>query len=170
LALQVLYGYQAHSNQDELLSLASETIDILANRVVSSIGIWPVDIIPARKPASQIHLRDIYAIYAVRHIPTWFPGAAFKRNALKWKAKLEDFVNKPYDFTKKNMVMPFSSCNSTNLIFTMDKETDSTPSFCSTILEDSGDVDDETELDIKWVANSMYAGGIRMPYRVDRLH
>ena len=51
----------------------------------------------------------------------------------------------------------------------MFQETDSTPSFCSTILEDSGTVDDQTELDIKWVANSMYAGVSQFLVRVDRL-
>ena len=103
----MLYGYQAHSNQDELLALASETIDILANRVVSSIGIWPVDIIPACERPS--HYQPNHPVlkreFVVRYLPTWFPGAGFKRSAIKWKAKLEDFVNKPYDFTKKNMVI-----------------------------------------------------------------
>jgi hypothetical protein len=51
----------------------------------------------------------------------------------------------------------------------MFQETDSTPSFCSTILEDSGTVDHQTELDIKWVANSMYAGVSHFLVRVDRL-
>jgi hypothetical protein len=41
---------------------------------------------------------------AVKHIPTWFPGAGFKRNAIVWKAKMEEFVQKPYDYLKNNMV------------------------------------------------------------------
>jgi hypothetical protein len=40
----------------------------------------------------------------VKHIPTWFPGAGFKRNAIKWKAMVEEFVDKPYEWTKSDIV------------------------------------------------------------------
>ena len=42
----------------------------------------------------------------MKHIPSWFPGAQFKRDAEVWKAKMEAFVNEPFDFTKKEMVCP----------------------------------------------------------------
>ena len=40
----------------------------------------------------------------VVHVPSWFPGAQFKRDAEVWKSKMEAFVNEPYDFTKQQMV------------------------------------------------------------------
>ena len=43
----------------------------------------------------------------VKHLPTWFPGAEFKRNAIVWKAKMEEFVNKPYEEVKQRMVCSF---------------------------------------------------------------
>lgn len=42
----------------------------------------------------------------VKHLPMWFPGAEFKRNAIVWKAKMEEFVNKPYEEVKQRMVCP----------------------------------------------------------------
>ena len=47
---------------------------------------------------SDVRLRS------VKHIPSWFPGAQFKRDAEVWKGKMEAFVNKPFDFTKDEMV------------------------------------------------------------------
>ena len=40
----------------------------------------------------------------MKHIPSWFPGAQFKRDAAIWKGKMEGFVNTPYEFTKNEMV------------------------------------------------------------------
>ena len=40
----------------------------------------------------------------MKHIPTWFPGAQFKRDAEVWKGKMEAFVNKPFDYAREEMV------------------------------------------------------------------
>lgn len=87
LTLSVVYGYEPAATNDKFLDLAGECVDLLANRIASGGGIWPVDIFPS-----------------LQHIPTWFPGAAFKRNAIVWKAKMEEFVDKPYEFVKSSMV------------------------------------------------------------------
>jgi hypothetical protein len=34
----------------------------------------------------------------------WFPGASFKRNAQIWKAKIEEFVTRPYKLVKNETV------------------------------------------------------------------
>lgn len=87
LTLSVVYGYEAKSNEDEFLHLAEECVDLLANHIASGGGIWPVDIIPA-----------------LQYLPNWAPGAGFKRKAAKWKAKMEEFVERPFDFVKSSMV------------------------------------------------------------------
>ena len=46
----------------------------------------------------------VVTLLTVKHIPSWFPGAQFKRDAEVWKSKMEAFVNEPYDFTKQQMV------------------------------------------------------------------
>lgn len=47
LTLLVVYGYQVKSDDDAFLSLADHCVDLLANKIASGGGIWPVDIFPA---------------------------------------------------------------------------------------------------------------------------
>jgi len=46
LTLLVVYGYQVKSDDDAFLSLADHCVDLLANKIASGGGIWPVDIFP----------------------------------------------------------------------------------------------------------------------------
>ena len=45
----------------------------------------------------------------MRHLPDWFPGAGFKRNAAIWKKKMEEFVDEPYAFVLNERVLSLSS-------------------------------------------------------------
>ncbi|KAF7760180.1 hypothetical protein Agabi119p4_10856 [Agaricus bisporus var. burnettii] len=124
LTLSVVYGYEVQTGEDKFLQLAEECVDLLANHIASGGGIWPVDIIPA-----------------LQYLPNWAPGAGFKLKAARWKAKMEEFVDKPYEFVKNSMTSG-----------------DYTPSFCSTLLEDEkSKATDHFEFDLKWTANSMYS-------------
>jgi hypothetical protein len=67
--------------------MAEKCVWLLSNRIASSGGIWPVDIFPFLK-----------------YLPTWVPGMGFKRNAIQWKAQMEEFVDKPYNFVWSNIV------------------------------------------------------------------
>jgi hypothetical protein len=87
LTLSVVYGYEVVSNEDEFMKLGEECVDLLANRISSGGGIWPVDVFPFLK-----------------HIPLWMPGSGFKKNAIIWKKKMEEFVDKPFEFVKNNVV------------------------------------------------------------------
>ncbi len=40
----------------------------------------------------------------MKHLPLWFPGAGFKRKAIQWKAKMEEFTNKPFELVQARMV------------------------------------------------------------------
>ncbi|KAG1732837.1 cytochrome P450, partial [Suillus lakei] len=85
----------------------------------------------------------------------WFPGTSFKRNATIWKAKMEEFVDRPYEFVKSEI-----------------KKGTARPSFVSTLLEppnslsfssDNTKVAEDTatdDHDIRWTANSMYSASI----------
>jgi hypothetical protein len=58
LTLLVVYGYKVTSNEDEFLTLAEECVSLLANRVASGGGVWPVDIFPSRAfPSPLFDLR-----------------------------------------------------------------------------------------------------------------
>jgi len=122
-----VYGYEVVSDHDEFLVLAEECVDLLANRIASGGGIWPVDIFPVLK-----------------HIPLWMPGSGFKKNAIIWKKKMEEFVDRPFDYVKTSM-----------------KSGSYKPSFCSTLLEEENFKGmDNFEFDLKWAANSMYSASI----------
>ncbi|KAK7453425.1 hypothetical protein VKT23_011692 [Stygiomarasmius scandens] len=39
----------------------------------------------------------------LKYIPSWFPGAKFKRTAEQWRKIQEDFLNVPWDIAKQNL-------------------------------------------------------------------
>ncbi|KAF8816726.1 cytochrome P450 [Phlegmacium glaucopus] len=86
LTLSIIYGYQAKSNDDQYLLLAEECMDLLANKLCSGPGLWPVDIFPF-----------------LRYIPAWFPGGSFKQKAAEWKPKMTAFVERPFAHAKASM-------------------------------------------------------------------
>ncbi|KAI0764993.1 cytochrome P450 [Fomes fomentarius] len=132
LTLSVVYGYSVTSNDDPLINLAEECVDILSNHIASGGGIWAVDVFPF-----------------LQHLPLWFPGAGFKRKASAWKARMEEFVDKPFELVKSRM-----------------KEGTATACFCTTLLDETSDQGKENDkegnaerdFDLKWTANSMYSG------------
>ncbi|KAJ3503780.1 hypothetical protein NLJ89_g8281 [Agrocybe chaxingu] len=121
LILSTVYGYTPSSSNDPFLLLGERSMSLLSNEMGAGIGLWPVDVFPILK-----------------HIPTWFPGASFKRNAVKWKLKISEFADRPFAFAKERL-----------------KRDTSMPSFCSSLLSEEN-VSPEREADIKWTANSMY--------------
>ncbi len=93
IILLLIYGYKAISENDEFLKQGQDSLDLLANEVASGGGIWPVDIFPF-----------------LQHLPEFLPGMSFKRKAAKWKAQLEEFVDKPYEYVKNAMVRSTGRC------------------------------------------------------------
>lgn len=87
LTLKVVYGYEPLEFKDKFLLMAEECVDLLANKIASGGGIWPVDVFPA-----------------LQYLPTWVPGAGFKIKAAKWKVKIEEFVDQPFEFVKDSIV------------------------------------------------------------------
>ncbi|KAG6812289.1 hypothetical protein H0H92_003598 [Tricholoma furcatifolium] len=122
LTLAVVYGYKVESAEDRYLVMAEECLAILANEIASGSGIWPVDILPVLK-----------------YLPSWFPGADFKRKAAIWKPKMTEFIRSPFEYSK------LAARNGTIL-----------PSFCSRFLTEEN-LSDDMEKDIMYSANSMYA-------------
>jgi len=126
LTLSVVYGYEAVASNDKFLNLGEECVDILSNRIASGGGIWPVDIFPSLK-----------------RLPTWAPGSGFLLKAAEWKAKMEEFVDQPYNFVKASL-----------------KTGNYKPSFCSMLLEDKEKCTPQFEFDLKNTANSMYSASM----------
>ena len=114
LTLMVLYGHKVTSADDQFMKLAAESTEVLSNKLVTGGGVWAVDIFPFRAFAS-LPLSGIKGVLVshdrnitVRYIPSWFPGAGFKRSAVEWKKLIEDFVNEPYEDCKRKIVSRLS--------------------------------------------------------------
>ncbi|KAI0701738.1 cytochrome P450 [Earliella scabrosa] len=129
LTLLIVYGYRVVSNTDRLLEMADESLELLSNHIAAAGKVWIVDLFPPLK-----------------YVPSWFPGAQFKRDAALWKGKMEAFVNEPYDYTKQQM-----------------KQGTAVPCYVSMLLDDAAleskdqSVDNQRDFDIRWTANSLYA-------------
>lgn len=88
-------------------------------------------------------------IPALRHLPDWFPGTAFKETARRWNKINRDTVNIPYSFVERQMA------NGTHR-----------PSMVSDLIErytmtesQNGKLDRDKEDAIKWAAGILYGGG-----------
>ncbi|KAF8814227.1 cytochrome P450 [Phlegmacium glaucopus] len=101
----------------------------------------------AEKAVSQISIASVPGTFLVdlfaplRHVPAWFPGAGFKRAAAHWAETVTNMVEAPYQFVKQQMASGTAK-----------------PSFISRLLEDPH-LTAEQEHEIKWSAQSLYAGG-----------
>ncbi|KAK0501168.1 cytochrome P450 [Armillaria luteobubalina] len=121
IILQISHGYAIQEESDPLVKLAEETMDQFSLSVAP--GGFLVNLIPV-----------------LRHIPEWFPGAGFKRTAREWASTLNEFVERPHDYVKREMAAGRARLSLT-----------------SSHLE--GGVSAEEEYDVKWLAGSLYAGG-----------
>jgi hypothetical protein len=80
----------------------------------------------------------------VKYLPSWLPGAGFKRTAQAWKANLDAVVDTPYALVQQQM-----------------NDGKQKPSYLSNIFTSSGypPAGSEEELVAKWTAASLYTGG-----------
>jgi superoxide dismutase len=92
----------------------------------------------------------------VKHIPAWFPGAGFQKTAKEWADNLNQMVDQPFQFVKKEMERAINPLNAAITDFEQAAGT-AEHSFTSKLLEDQGGSPTE-EFDIKWLAASLYSG------------
>ncbi|KAI0684085.1 cytochrome P450 [Cytidiella melzeri] len=123
IILKLAYGYSAAEGHDPIVDLVERAMDTL--KVSITPGAWLVDLVPA-----------------LRYIPSWFPGAKFKREA-KWMNQLvQDMAEVPFVLTKE----------------AISNHADLPPNLISDCLEGKT-LDPENEFYVKWAAASLYSGG-----------
>ncbi|KAG6836101.1 hypothetical protein H0H93_011374 [Arthromyces matolae] len=122
IILRISHGYNVEENNDSLVKLADTASDQFSLATVP--GKYLVDTLPI-----------------LRHIPSWFPGATFKRNAKEWAAILLEMVERPHSLVKREMAAGLAPLSFTSKLMNGDN------------------VDTEEEFAIKWSAASLYAGG-----------
>ncbi|EKM51685.1 uncharacterized protein PHACADRAFT_261973 [Phanerochaete carnosa HHB-10118-sp] len=77
----IVYGVDINSEGDPTLAIVEEALDILRN--FGNPGVYLVDSFPL-----------------LRFIPSWFPGAKFKRDAEAWKPVVDKMYMQPYSDLK----------------------------------------------------------------------
>lgn len=123
IILRVTYSYEPQEEHDPLVELAEESMSHFA--LITSPNAFLVDTLPILK-----------------YVPSWFPGAGFKKTAA-WMYKCSvDTVEIPFAWVRKQMA-----------------DGTAKPSFASRCLEDAGELTPTKLRDIKWTSASMYAAG-----------
>ncbi|KAH9886935.1 cytochrome P450 [Cubamyces lactineus] len=123
--MEITYGHRIHSMDDEYVKLARNAT---------------VETVLAGSPGSM--LVDFFPV--LKNIPTWMPGAGFKRNAFKVRGLVRALMDAPYNMVKNAM----ASGNAR-------------PCFTTSLLEElyaRNGMTLEEEDDIKGAAGVIYAG------------
>ncbi|KIJ96180.1 hypothetical protein K443DRAFT_293866 [Laccaria amethystina LaAM-08-1] len=121
--MKVAFGYTVKED-DAFIAIADEASRI-SSRAMQP-GRWLVDYCPL-----------------LRFVPSFFPGAGWKRQGLQWREKLQHLSEIPHQWVKSQM-----------------EKGDYTDSFTSRLLrrEDCQPLTAEEENTIKWCAGGLYAG------------
>lgn len=114
--LRITYGYEVEEDGDALVELVNRAMAGFSKVAVP--GAFLVDQLPF-----------------LRFFPECIPGMAFRSKARQWAKDLDDMVNVPYQFTKRQMAIGIENT-----------------SFVSALLQNKS----VTEHDLKWTASAIY--------------
>ncbi|KAJ7862995.1 cytochrome P450 [Mycena leptocephala] len=127
LVMDVTYGIRVRSSDDPYINLVEAAMHGFS--IATIPGTFLVDTIPALK-----------------YVPSWVPGAEFKRRAKQWRKLARDLLNIPFSETKRNVSMGTATMSFTSLnLRTLDDFT--------------GRQREQQEADVKAAAATIYAAG-----------
>nr|BAK09496.1 cytochrome P450 [Postia placenta] len=127
LMLEIAYGHPVASAEDEYMAFADRSVAALTD--IGSIASTLVDFVPILK-----------------YIPTWMPGAGFKRQALRAKDMWAEMTRIPYQRVRDDMAL-----GKAKLSFT---------TFMIQEVSRDGHLTDNDEYDISNSASQMYGAGV----------
>ncbi|KAK2033146.1 flavonoid 3-hydroxylase [Colletotrichum zoysiae] len=121
--LQIVYGYSTENfKKDPLLSLITRVMERFALSAVP--GAYLVNNIPM-----------------LRYVPSWFPGAGWKKEAKLFSKDLKESIDKPYSFVEHQMA-----------------QGNNNKSFLSQLIDPDKQTPEDKDIN-KWVSASMFQGG-----------
>ena len=93
-------------------------------------------------------------------MPSWFPGAGFKRQAMEWRRRFDFLSNVPHSWVKAQIVSVYSILNPAEKLIQAQANGKHVPSFTSQqLLREDGSYPNAEEEDIiNWCAGALYAG------------
>ncbi|CAE6427800.1 unnamed protein product [Rhizoctonia solani] len=127
--LQSTYGYEAIAADDPMIEIGKAGMRGFSD---------------ASMPADFL----VNVLPLLEYIPSWLPGAEWKRKALRWSKAREDLVNTPFNWTKQQMASGTAQPSVLSSILT------------SLATDESGLDQAEEEERIKWAVGSLYGGAM----------
>jgi hypothetical protein len=106
IIMGITYGYEVQPENDPYVSAVLELNGILTKGLTPERSAILLAF-PFRKLISTPS--NVTEISAVAHIPTWFPGAGFQREALYTRQLAQKVLNAPFEFTKSQIVSNLAS-------------------------------------------------------------
>ena len=137
------YGIQVADKDDANINRAERLIHAVHELLVP--GKFLVDVFPMMK-----------------HIPSWFPGATFRKKATMWKTYMRDMLDSPYQDVKTALVSRRTGNVMQQAVlfsyhhFVQDKG-QARPSIASTAISQM-EPSNANENDMKWVCAEAYVG------------
>ncbi|KAJ7160375.1 cytochrome P450 [Mycena filopes] len=123
MVLHLTYGYKiTEQGSDPLVDLADKAMAEFSE--ITRPGAFLVDVMPILK-----------------YVPSWFPGARFKRLAKMYTKSCDDMAQVPLSYVKEQMALG-----------------QETASYASNLLQDK-DISEARHYEIKWSAASFYGAG-----------
>ncbi|KAJ6530989.1 cytochrome P450 [Mycena vulgaris] len=123
MVLHLTYGYKIkEQGSDPLVDLADKALAEFSE--ITRPGAFLVDVMPILK-----------------YVPSWFPGAGFKRLAKLYTKSCDDLADVPFAYVKEQMA-----------------NGQETESYTSNLLQDK-EIPDDRIFEIKWSAASFYGAG-----------
>ncbi|KDQ16499.1 hypothetical protein BOTBODRAFT_30835 [Botryobasidium botryosum FD-172 SS1] len=119
ILLRGLYDIPVDSGENEYITLAETVLDIVV--LIAQPGKFLVELFPNLK-----------------YVPSWLPGAGWKRQAKKWRSLTMKMVNHPFNALKKDLDAGVAQ-----------------PCYATTLMDTQG----ASEEDAKWICGSLYIGG-----------
>ncbi|KAK7692059.1 hypothetical protein QCA50_005464 [Cerrena zonata] len=122
IIMKITYGYSVMEGKDPYVEIVDRAMENFS--ITTTLGAFLVDALPI-----------------LRYIPSWVPGARFKKLAAVWRAETMAMAEMPFAMVKQQM-----------------REGTALPSYTKNLLE-TETLTPEKEDNIKWSAASMYGGG-----------
>ena len=102
IILRLSHGYVTQAGDDPLVDLAHVANSQLS--MATAPGVHYVDFIPLSKSLDHSPVSKDTKTFTVKYIPLWFPGSGFKRKAKKYSAVIQDLVEIPHNYVKRQLV------------------------------------------------------------------
>ncbi|KAF8745190.1 cytochrome P450, partial [Rhizoctonia solani] len=129
IVLQFAYGYQVTAGDDPMVEIAKAGMRGFSDAAIPTdffVNIFPW----------------------LEHVPSWLPGAGWKRKVQNWSIARENLMNVPLEWTKQQMANGTARPSALNTALTGLTNTD-----CKLDREEEEDI-------IKWAVGSLYGGAM----------